>query len=368
MVNQTVPLLKTAGAEPLPGFSLDAVRTTAEAVLIPAGALLATAVVFGLFVALAGADPLETYALMYKGAFGTWFSWQNTLQRTAPLLLTALCVALPARLGLVVIGGEGALVVGGVTAAATATLLMGAPPWLLLSGMALAGMAAGGCWIALAGALRQYRGVNETISSLLLAYIAIALMNHLVEGPLRDPASLNKPSTRPLGDANMLGHVPGLDVHWGLVFGLVACIAAYILMQRTTFGFGARMVGGNVRAARMAGLSVAKLTLITCFLAGAAAGLAGMVEVAAVHGSANASLVAGYGYTGILIAFIARQNPLAIIPVAIMFGGIAASGGLLQRRLDLPDATILVLQGIAFIMILASDTLYGRFHIFQPKG
>jgi simple sugar transport system permease protein len=93
-----------------------------------------------------------------------------------------------------------------------------------------------------------------------------------------------------------------------------------------------------------------------------------MVEVAAVHGSANASLVAGYGYTGILIAFIARQNPLAIIPVALMFGGIAASGGLLQRRLDLPDATILVLQGIAFVMILASDTLYGRFRIFQPRG
>ena len=108
--------------------------------------------------------------------------------------------------------------------------------------------------------------------------------------------------------------------------------------------------------------------MITCFLAGAAAGLAGMVEVAAVHGSANASLVAGYGYTGILIAFIARQNPLAIIPVALMFGGIAASGGLLQRRLDLPDATILVLQGIAFVMILASDTLYGRFRIFQPRG
>src|SRR5918995_6859688 len=121
MVNQAAPLPRTAVA-PFPGFSLDRLRGGAEAVLIPVGALLATAVVFGLFVAMAGADPLETYALMVKGAFGTWFSWQNTLQRTAPLLLTALCVALPARLGLVVIGGEGALVVGGVVAAATATL------------------------------------------------------------------------------------------------------------------------------------------------------------------------------------------------------------------------------------------------------
>ncbi len=121
---------------------------------------------------------------MYRGAFGTWFSLQNTLQRAAPLLLTALCVALPAQLGLVVIGGEGALVLGGLVRPPSAPPLIGVPSWLLLGLMALAGMAAGGAWIALAGALRQFRGVNETISSLLLAYIAIALMNHLVEGPL----------------------------------------------------------------------------------------------------------------------------------------------------------------------------------------
>ena len=109
-------------------------------------------------------------------------------------------------------------------------------------------------WMALAGALRAYRGVNETISSLLLNYIAIALLNHLVEGPLRDPASLNKPSTLPIGDDNMLGNLPGLDVHWGLASGLVACLLAWVLMQRTTFGFAARMVGGNVagRAAQRA--------------------------------------------------------------------------------------------------------------------
>ena len=92
-----------------------------------------------------------------------------------------------------------------------------------------------------------------------------------------------------------------------------------------------------------------------------------MAEVAAVHGNANASLVAGYGYAGILVAFIARQNPLAIIPVAILLGGISASGGMLQRRLDLPDATVLVLQGMAFLLILASETLYGRFKIFKAR-
>jgi len=216
--------------------------------------------------------------------------------------------------------------------------------------------------------MRAYRGVNETISSLLLTYIGIALLNHFVEGPLRDPSSLNKPSTRHIADAYMLGPMPGLDVHWGLGLGLVACVLSYALMYRSVFGFSAAVIGGNLRAARLAGLSVRKLIVVTCFLAGGAAGLAGMVEVAAVHGSANASLVAGYGYAGILVAFLARQNPLAIIPVALLLGGINASGGLLQRVFGLPDATVNVLQGILFVLILASESLYGRLALLQPRA
>jgi simple sugar transport system permease protein len=131
-------------------------------------------------------------------------------------------------------------------------------------------------------------------------------------------------------------------------------------MNHTVFGFAARVIGGNIRAARMAGIPVGRVTVLVCLLAGAAAGLAGAVEIAAVHGRASSSIVVGYGYTGILVAFIARHNPLAVIPVAILFGGIRASGGLLQRWHDLPDATVLVLQGIIFVLILASEFLYGR--------
>jgi len=137
-----------------------------------------------------------------------------------------------------------------------------------------------------AGALRAYRGVNETISTLLLNYIAIALLNHIVEGPLRDPASLNKPSTLPIGDDNMMGNLPGLDVHWGLAFGVGACLVTWVLMNRTTFGFAARMVGGNVRAALLNGLPVGQLIVIATFIGGACAGLAGSIEVAAIHGTA----------------------------------------------------------------------------------
>ncbi len=327
--------------------------------LIPAGALAASLALFGIFVALAGHSPLDVYSEMVRGAFGTWFSFQNTLIRAAPLMLTGLCTALPARLGLVIIGGEGALVVGGLAAATVGPLLAGGSPYLVLIGMAVCAMLAGGLWIGAAGALKVLRGVNETISSLLLTYIGIALMNHLVEGALRDPASLNKPSTMYIGDENMLGNMPGMDVHWGLLFGVVACILGWILMDHTTFGFAGRVVGGNVRAARLSGLPVSRLVIVVCGFAGACAGLAGMVEVGAVHGKANASLVAGYGYAGILVAFLARQNALAVIPVALLLGGINASGGLLQRSFDLPDATVNVLQGILFVVLLASETFQG---------
>jgi general nucleoside transport system permease protein len=317
-------------------------------------------VLFGLLVwAAAGVSPLDVWLILFKGAFGDWFSWQNTLQRAAPLMLTALCVAIPARAGLVVIGGEGAVVLGGLACAALPYVLPlpGNVAGTVL--VCIAGAIAGGAWIALAGWLRQYRGINETISSLLLAYVAIGLFKHWVEGALRDPASLNKPSTRALDEGLRIGGIGGSDVHWGLALGLLACVALGLWLRFTPSGFAVRVVGGNPRTAQLVGLPASRLILLACALGGACAGLAGAVEVAAVHTSANASLIAGYGYAGILVAFIARQNPLAVIPVAILFGGFGAAGSLLQRRLGLPDASVLVLQGIAFVLILASEALRG---------
>lgn len=350
-----------------PDGTLAMLARRAEAVAIPVAALIVGLLAFSLFLLTQGKSPAEFYALVYKAGFGTGFSWQNTLSRTAPLLFAALCVALPARLGLVVIGGEGAIVLGGVTCGAIAGALSGLPSAMAIPLMAAAGAAVGGVWIGAVGALRHYRGVNETIASLLMAYIAIALMNHLVEGPFRDPASLNKPSTAPLAEHLRIGDIPGMDVHWGLVLGVLACIGSWILIDRTTWGFAARIAGGNVRAAQVQGLPVGRLIIGFTALGGAFAGLAGVFEVTAVHGTANASLASGYGYTGILIAFLARHNPLAIIPVAILLAGLEASSGLVQRRMDLPDATVLVLQGFVFVAILVSDTLYGRFRIFAPE-
>ena len=344
-------------------------RRGAEYIVIPLLALGITAILFSLFLVALGKSPIEFFELVERGGFGTAFSLQNTLQRSSPLILTALCVALPARIGLVIIGGEGALVLGGFASAVVAIpLVVGkASPLLTLCIMASVGMLVGGIWIGIVGYLRYARGVNETISSLLMTYIGIAIMNFFVEGSLRDLTNPNKPSTMPIGDAYMVGNIPGTEVHWGLVAGIVLSVVLYILLSRTTFGFAVRVAGGNARAALAQGLPVGKLIVICCVIAGACAGLAGFFEVAAIQGRANASLAAGYGYTGILVSFLARHNPLAIIPVAILFGGIVASGGLIERRMGLPDATVLLLQGLTFVVLLTSETLYGRFKIFQVR-
>jgi ABC-type uncharacterized transport system permease subunit len=366
-------------AEPLPTVAIPSsqagdlsvrIRRGAEYVVIPLLALGITAFLFSLFLLALGKSPIQFFELVERGGFGTAFSLQNTLQRSSPLILTALCVALPARIGLVIIGGEGALVLGGFASAVVAIpLVLGkVSPLLTLLFMASTGMLVGAFWIGIVGYLRYARGVNETISSLLMTYIGIAIMNFFVEGSLRDLTNPNKPSTMPIGDAYMVGHIPGTDVHWGLIAGIVLSILLYILLSRTTFGFAVRVAGGNPRAALAQGLPVGKLIIICCAIAGACAGLAGFFEVAAIQGRANASLAAGYGYTGILVSFLARHNPLAIVPVAILFGGIVASGGLIERRMDLPDATVLLLQGLTFVVLLTSETLYGRFKIFQVRG
>lgn len=331
-----------------------------RAIAIPVFAIGIALILFGAFVAAVGVDPFAVYHSIYRAAFGSVFSWENTLVRAAPLMLIALCTAIPAQMGLLIIGNEGAVMLGGLAAATAGLLLGGLPAPVGMIGMALAAMATGGLFIAAVGALRHWRGVNETISSLLMAFLAFAVFDHLVQGPLRDPSTFNYPGTYPIDETFRIGMLPGLEVHWGLAIGIIACVLAWLLVRYTTFGFAMRLCGSSLRVGQMAGLPIGRLVILSCGLGGGAAGLAGNIEVAAVLDRASSALHVGYGWSGILVSFIARHNPLAIIPAAIALGGIRASGGLLQRSHDLPDATVLVFEGIVFLVILWSETLYGR--------
>ena len=337
-----------------------------EAAVIPLMALLSAVALFGLFCAWVGASPLGVFASIYKAGFGSWYSWQNSLLRAAPLMLCGLATALPARAGIITVGNEGAFVVGGLAATAAGLATASGPAWLGLWTMALAGGIAGGAWIALAAGLQHFRGVNAVISSLLLNYIGTALLLQLVEGPMRDPGSLNFPATYPIPASHQLGHIPGSRIHYGLLFGVIACLLAWFLLEHTVWGMKVKTVGGNARTAKLVGLPLGQIVLAASFLGGACAGVAGMVEVAAIHGRASYAISAGYGYVGILVAFLARQSPLRILVVSLVVGAVLASGGILQRDHELPDATITVFEGIAFLAILASEALSGRFSFVQP--
>jgi ABC-type uncharacterized transport system permease subunit len=339
-----------------------------EALAVPLTAMVGAVTVFAMFCAWVGASPVGVFASIYKAGFGSWYSWQNSLLRAAPLMLCALTTALPARAGIITVGNEGAFVVGGLAAAAAGLATVSGPAWLCLLVMAAAGGIAGGAWIALAAGLQYYRGVNAVISSLLLNYIGIALLLQLVEGPMHDPGSFNFPATHAIPATHQLGRIAGTRIHYGLAFGVVACLLAWFLLERTVWGMKVKIVGGNARTAKLAGLPLGQIVLMASFLGGACAGLAGMVEVAAIHGRASQAISAGYGYVGILVAFLARQSPLRIVVVSVLLGAVLASGGILQRDHELPDATIAVFEGIAFLAILASEALSGRFSFVRASA
>ncbi len=278
--------------------------TLLDAAIISTAALLLSLVLFGLFVLCSGVNPFDMYQLMFRGAFGTPYSWRSTMIHAAPIMLTALCVVMPARVGMIIIGGEGCVVLGGLVATLTAHLLPQASPLFVLIAMVIVGCTAGGLWITAVVRFRLFRGVNETISSLLLNYIALAVLNHCVEGPMHDPEFHDKVASWSIGIANTLGNIPGTEIHYGFLYGILLCVVCWVLMDHTVFGFATKIVGGNVRAVRISGLSVAKYSLVACFIGGGAAALAGVVEIAAVQGRANSDLACGYGYAGILVAFV----------------------------------------------------------------
>jgi len=330
-------------------------------VVVPLGAVLAAFALFSILLLWIDRSPLQFVELIWKGGFGTSFSIRNSLQRMPPLILCALAVAVPAQLGLVVIGGEGTLVLAGLAAAAIAVPFAGGamPALVVVPLMVGAAMLTAAVWFGIVAQARNERQVNEVISSLLLSYVGIAIMNFFVEGALRDPNQPSKSSTVPVAASYLVGEIPGVGVHWGLAAALLAAVLLHLLVSRTTFGFAMRVVGGNPRAARSQGLPVERLVMTGMLIGGACAGLAGYFEVAAVQGRANASLAAGYGFTGILVSFMARHQPLGIVPVALLFAALSASAGLVQRRMDLPDGVMLLLQSTIFIAILVSQALHG---------
>lgn len=344
----------------VPGFYLERQPTPSRlaTILIPLASILLAYLAGGILLLVSGHDPLAVYGAMLNGAFGSTNGLAETLVKTIPLLLTALGVSIAFKMLLWNIGAEGQLHMGAIAATGTALYLIpGAPAIIIIPAMVVAGFIGGAVWGLIPGALRAYLKVNEIITSLLLNYVAILFAEYLVYGPWKDPKGFGFPGTPPLPDAAWLPRLAPTRVHLGLLFGLLAAVIIFIILRRTVWGYEIRVIGENERAARYAGMNIARNILLVMAISGGLAGIAGMSEVAGIAHQLQRNLSPGYGYTAIIIAWLAKLNPWVIVLVSFLFAGLLVGGDQLQISMGLPAAIAPMLQGTILFFLLGGEIL-----------
>ncbi len=322
--------------------------------LLRAGAMiLVVLVAFSVVLLLAGKDPLRAYADVFSQTLGTPYGISEVLVRMIPLILTAVAVAIPARLGLINIGGEGQFYLGAWLATWGAITFTNLPAWVLLPLMCALGMVGGGLWAAVAGFLRAKGWVSETITTLLLNYVAPLLTNYFIFGLWKASDSGLYPVSSTFVAAARLPTLGGTRVTAGIIFALVALLAFWFVISRTRWGLEMRAIGGNSEAARRLGIPLQKYIVIALFAGGALAGLAGMAEVSGIHGRLIQVISPGYGFMGFLISWLAGGSAVGILLMSFLLAVIASGGTVLQLTQGLPYAVVNILMALILFIVLA---------------
>lgn len=314
--------------------------------------MLGAFVVFGLLLLASGADPIAGYQAMWNSVTRDANSFGDVLVRLTPYLLASLAVAVPARAGLFNIGGEGQLLVGAVGAMAAANALGQAVPrvpTLLL--MAVAAMAAAAAWVSISSWLRFATGTNETISTLLSNYLAVLLLGWLVFGRWKDPGATGFPRSRILQANERLPMLWG-RVHIGIIVAIAAAVLVWAALRWTPWGFKLGVLGGNPEAARRAGFRSNRLAASALAVGGALAGLGGMLQVTGVEGQLRPSMMGGYGFVGVLAAWMVRNHPLRAVASAGLLAAIAVGGNGLKIRAGLSSASVNILMALLLLAVL----------------
>lgn len=296
------------------------------------------------------ATPLLIWLLL--PAFG--ISQPHVLVRATPFLFTALAVALPARAGLINVGGEGQLLIGATAAAAAAIAVGDALPMLLMLPLiGAAGVLGGLAWAAIAGTLRVGAKVNETISTLLLNYVATLLLGYLVHDLLKDPESFGFAYSEKIAGSAQLPRFGGDQVHIGILIALTAVVGVWILIERSRWGFKAKVVGGNPEAARRGGIPVGATVMTALLLGGAIAGMAGAVELSGTEIRLRPDMAVGFGYIGFLCSWMVRHRTAWIPSAAVLLAAISVYGDNLQIDYGLPGSSVFVLMAGIVLLVLA---------------
>ncbi|MDN5344462.1 MAG: ral nucleoside transport system permease protein [Clostridia bacterium] len=325
-------------------------------VIVPVLAVFMALLVGGIFLAATGFSPLKVYQDMLNGVIGSKYGLSETVVKAIPLMLTGLGVSIAFRMLLWNIGAEGQFYMGAFGASWVALTFPHLPAYIMLPAMLVAGVIMGGLWALLPALPRAKWGVNEVITTLMLNYVAILWVDYLVYGPWKDPKGFNFPLTAPFSKAATLPVIAGTRVHLGLVFALVAAILLAITLWRTRWGYEIRVSGESPRAARYAGIKIERNIILVMLLSGALAGLAGMSEVAGITHRLQHGISPGYGYTAIIIAWLAKLHPAAIILVSFFFSGLIVGGYSVQTA-GVPAATVSMLQGAILFFVLGGEIL-----------
>jgi simple sugar transport system permease protein len=338
---------------------------------VPLASLVAALLVGGLVLLATGHDPLDTYRQILERGFTNEGALSATVVAASPLLFTGLAAAVAFRMGVFNIGGEGQLVMGAVGASGAGLALGGSQPLAVtMVAMVLAGAGAGAAWAGIAGALRAWAGTNEIITTLMLNYIAANLAQYLIFGSKShwrklDGSGLMFPQGRTLlPEARWPSYEVGsVEVSFGFLLGLVLAIGLYVLFRHTRFGFKVKVIGDEPRAARFAGMSTARVTFALMALSGAVAGIGGASDVGDTRHVLDPKALgqAGYGYAGIVVAALARLNPLAVILTSLLMGGLNNAGRALQGA-DFPAGLVGTLQGLLLVCVLTGET-FARYRV-----
>lgn len=317
--------------------------------------LVAALAASALILELSGFPSGEALYEMAWGAFGDLYGLTEVIVKATPLLLCGLAVSIAFTMNLWNIGAEGQLYCGALASSWVALTFPDLPPVLMIGAMTLAGFVGGLVWALIPGLLKAKLQVNEIITTLMLNYVAIFLVDYFLYGPWKDPVSHGFPMTKLFPDAAVLPTLGDSRIHLGLAYGLAAALAVALLLGRTKLGFTMRVIGANRTAAVLSGMPVGRVIVVSLCLSGALAGVAGMSEVAGIQGRLRPGISPGYGYTAIIIAWLGRLNPWITALAAFLFGALLVGGEALQMSLKIPLQLTLVIQGLILFAVLAGD-------------
>lgn len=321
--------------------------------LVLAGALVLSLLLAALMLSLRGTPPVEGITVLFKGAFGSRWAVEDSLIKAIPIFLCSLGVAIAFRLQIWNIGAEGQFALGAIGATWMALSFPGVPKYVLLPLMIAMACLAGGAWGMIPALLRQRLGTNEIIVSLMMNYIGILFLDYLVYGVWKDPTSFGFPMTPVFTDQAIVGKIGSTSVNWGVVHCLLLGLLFWVFFAFTRWGFELKASGDSVRAARYAGLPYDRQVVLVMVLSGALAGWAGFLEASATINRLQPSIMVGYGYTAIVVAWLARLNPLNIAVASLLLAGLRVGVENLQLDLQVPAAFGGIIEGLILLTVLA---------------